>query len=224
MSNPKEQGGFSHSQKDNKEPASSLNSLLTIIHSKLPRAISHPITTLDAFFDMGFLSVGNKKTTESFQNASITLPFSDISALSPDEFIVLKSAFQSLISDQYAATGLSIPPALQKLIDPNSKMNILEHESDHLRALPEPVKTTSQLIIIFTNDMYDAQIANDLAGLGLYNNTSLTLQEQLASLIAPQILSSLDIVSIRSTLEKINDPEATLQIETTIKEKSPEEN
>lgn len=89
---------------------------------------------------------------EQYQDASVRIPAVVLAQLSEAELTELKESFSGAVRGAFEVLGEQIPHAYLGAIDSTSPTNILEHERDHLKPIPEAVVARGWVEIVFYRD------------------------------------------------------------------------
>lgn len=89
---------------------------------------------------------------EGFLDASVRIPTATLALLSETELAKLKENFFGAVKGALSELGEQVPHAYLAAIDPASPTNILEHERDHLKPIPDAVVARGWMEIFFYRD------------------------------------------------------------------------
>ena len=134
----------------------------------------------------------------TYLDSSFRLNYSEVAKLSENQLEQLQQAFYKPFVDKLD----DIPPELAEHIEPGSIANVLVHEIDHFRAIPEPLQEHAYIDIVIYQDRNHIEVD----GFAAYEQNKATPQQRAWIAIAPQSLSESDITSALSSADDTGDP------------------
>lgn len=151
---------------------------------------------------------------ELCESKMIRFSFEYYRSLGDDERKILKDELE--ISIKKVLNDSQLTDDVRKMIYPASDANVLDHEYQHIEALPTSVQQNSyiEVSILFTDGKYF------IVGQAYHGNVKLEQKTQIDSLIAPKVLSFKDIELAEKLLLELDDVEYTSRVRQKINSKN----
>jgi hypothetical protein len=169
---------------------------------RILQAISRP-AALDVALYRGIMNPleGGAYAQESFSNATLQYSLTDL--LNQEKKNRLKTTLFLSING-YLKNEKKTPSAeLNKLYQPTSKANVVEHELQHCLALPkEIINEETRIEITFANDHFGKLL---LVGHAVFDYQNIDLHTMVQVLLAPEVLGMYDTLLAQTLLYRTND-------------------